>query len=782
MIQVLGLREYYKAGRGGSDKKHVFFKKGMRHASIDEVFSAEARERELQKIPHEERVNVYFTPAECTEEGPRKFLRMNCVFFDVDGLDLPDDTTAARDAGEVARRVCGFLGVDFNETGVIFSGNGVQLFIKTTYYIDDEEYISRTRPAYLEVCRRLQAELNKANIKGKVDTSVWSASRLMRYPDTINEKPNRPRRMAIALTDTLVATDYDLVTASGIPPSEEAESIPNEVLKKFPPPDTAAVLEGCEFSKWAANNQADVDEPTWYAALSIWSRLKNGEELCHQFSDQHPGYSFEETQAKVEQALRNAGPRTCKDIDSRWGKCGECPHFGKVTSPILIRGKDYIASRDSGFRHIVLDKSNIPRPGKVAYEDVVRFFSGEQPYITLVGGRIYRFNGMFWSWYRDDFLNEWLTSHISPQPSKDEMAECRARIKAFNVRNPDLFVDQATGCMNFRNGVLNTHTGEFTKHSPHFGFTNALPFDYNPHATSPRWEQFLVDICDGDLEKVQCLKEFAGYAMSGDDYWYQKALLLVGEGSNGKSVFTSVIGSVVGPESHSNITHEYLNDPYYTAMLFGKLFNIAEETPKRSFYDSSTFKNLASGGIVVSREIYQSPIQFKNKAKLIFASNFLPDTDDTSHGFYRRLLIVEFTRRFSGDSADPFIQNKILEEAAGVVNSCIQAYKQAKTRKAFTEPRRSLELLEQVQYESNEVMAFANEKLAVIGGKRSLMDEVYQAYTQFAKDSGFKAKNRVHFWRAFWKTPMGKNSSLSSKQGSDGKRFVENLVILGGSF
>ena len=206
-------------------------------------------------------------------------------------------------AEAAARAAAYVLGVPFEEMGVLFSGNGVQFFVRTTTPIVSEEYFEQTRPHYNVVCRMIQNKLDEQGIQGKVDTSVWSKARLMRLPNTINRKRDKPERTARILNGVLVPHLFDLVQLSGITHLEEPQHITAEALKNYPKPDTPAICAGCKFLVHCKNEPAKVSEPEWYAMLSITARLDNGRDLSHEYSSGHPHCNHYETENKVDQTL-----------------------------------------------------------------------------------------------------------------------------------------------------------------------------------------------------------------------------------------------------------------------------------------------------------------------------------------------------------------------------------------------------------------------------------------------------------------------------------------------
>lgn len=62
--------------------------------------------------------------------------------------------------------------------------------------------------------------------------------------------------------------------------------------------------------------------------------------------------------------------------------------------------------------------------------------------------------------------------------------------------------------------------------------------------------------------------------------------------------------------------------------------------------DTRLLKQLTGEDMITADRKYLNPIQFKNHAKMIFLTNQIPRTHDTTDGFYRRAYLVEFPRQF----------------------------------------------------------------------------------------------------------------------------------------
>ena len=752
MIQILGLRDFTAKGR--TQKREVFFNKNYRADKIEDIFNSEKLDALLKTIPKEDQWNLYFTVADCFEERivgekGRKLKEQWAIPFDIDGIHIPSEDKALESALSVARLACEALNVEHTDVGILFSGNGVQIFVLTDKPILAPEYFDTTRLNYAALCNNIQLKLRDAQVHGKVDTSVWSSARLMRLPNTENRKPGKPVRTAQILNGTLKPLSFDVVERSGITAVNRPEYISDEALKDYPKPDTDAVCTGCKFLVHCKENPSKISEPQWYAMNSITARLNNGDDLTHAMSEGHPSYSHYETELKIAQALAASGPRTCKNIESLWDGCTKCDHYGKITSPIMIKGDDYIASADFGFRERKITEGKKPQPGRPVYTDLIKQFMKETPYKTLVdNGCIYVFNGKHWELMEDPFLRKWMTALVTPTPSTVEMREFIGQLKAYNTVRMEWFNDTRTKHLNFSNCVLNLDTMETHPHHAKYGFFSVLPFNYDPKAQAPRWEQFLSEIMQGDSEMVELLKEYGGYAISGDDCWMQKSLILVGEGANGKSTYMEMLGEVVGRDAHSAVSMQDMNNPQSRYSVMNKLFNYSEETSMKAIADSSIFKTLVSGGMIEIKQLYTQPFMIPNRAKLIMAANNMPYSSDKSFAMYRRMLIVYFNARFDvgHEGHDPHLRTKLREELPGICNSLIKAYTRARSTLTLSGAERMHKVIRSYQLESDNVARFFNEQVITVGEVGyELTAEVYQAYVNFCEFENEDPVSRVSF-------------------------------------
>jgi putative DNA primase/helicase len=106
-----------------------------------------------------------------------------------------------------------------------------------------------------------------------------------------------------------------------------------------------------------------------------------------------------------------------------------------------------------------------------------------------------------------------------------------------NILNGELFYDGTAW-------VLRAHCRE------HY-LTTQIPVFYDPLAKCPRFELFLREIFEGDPDaedKGRALLEMIGYSLTCDTR-YERFVILIGIGANGKSVVLEVVRLLVGQDN-----------------------------------------------------------------------------------------------------------------------------------------------------------------------------------------------------------------------------------------
>jgi hypothetical protein len=93
--------------------------------------------------------------------------------------------------------------------------------------------------------------------------------------------------------------------------------------------------DGCAQLKHIVENPNDISEPLWFNGISIIKHcVDGGRKGAHKISCGHENYDPEETDSKYDTVEY---VHTCERFDeNNEGVCGECKHWGKIKSPIVL--------------------------------------------------------------------------------------------------------------------------------------------------------------------------------------------------------------------------------------------------------------------------------------------------------------------------------------------------------------------------------------------------------------------------------------------------------------
>ena len=299
----------------------------------------------------------------------------------------------------------------------------------------------------------------------------------------------------------------------------------------------------------------------------------------------------------------------------------------------------------------------------------------------------------------------------------------------------------------FLNGCLDLSTLELSEPDKNDFLINVFPVKYNRVATSPRFIQFLNEIFENDpdkADKIKMLQEFTGLCLT-KDISFQRALMLIGNGANGKSVFLSILENLFGGDNYSKLELHQLTSGFYVPELENKYLNICSEVNAKDRFSENVFKQIVSGEVIQADRKFKEPIKFKPFAKLVFAANDLPLTMDNSFAYFRRLLILQFNRTFAPKNQDRYLANKLIKELPGIVNWAIVGLERLHKNNVFTIPESSKEVLKQYKLASNNVLAFINDRCKVDANSFEIYKDFYQQYKTYCMDGGMKPKSQRNF-------------------------------------
>lgn len=344
--------------------------------------------------------------------------------------------------------------------------------------------------------------------------------------------------------------------------------------------------------------------------------------------------------------------------------------------------------------------------------------------------------------------------------------------------------------INLKNGVFDIRDMIFSSHNPKHFSTIQIPVEYKENAECPTFLKYLDEVFEGDKERIAVAQEWFGYALTTETK-AQKALILYGSGGNGKGVFVEVLSLLIGADNISHIPLNELHKGFSRVCLYGKTANISSENESDGKTLNTQYFKAIVGEDVINAEQKGKPVfSFKPTVKMIFSMNNFPTTKDKSNGYYRRLMILNFSAYFSEENRDKDLKKKLRKELPGIFLWAIEGLKRLKENDyKFSKCRNMEEMLDEYKVEQNPLIGFFDECVAKEDDTehRESNKEIYEAFKKWAEDNGHKVYASISsqkFWKQFealakergWQCKSGRSNSFRYHTGVrvEYKAYSEN--------
>jgi putative DNA primase/helicase len=348
-------------------------------------------------------------------------------------------------------------------------------------------------------------------------------------------------------------------------------------------------------------------------------------------------------------------------------------------------------------------------------------------------GNFWLFDGKIYVPIREELITAayyLLVEHLMILPAINNKIYAKTFTDAIRYYNPMV---QSRNLIAFENGVLDIapvlRGGKPIFHDhfdQRFHVTYYHPYEYDEKARCTKWLNFLHEVLPDKNSRV-ILQMFLGLGLIDSSEVYlpyegrdaarvELCLLLIGSGSNGKSVIYRTARGVYGSDRISDIPYVELTMTGDEGMrarlpLRDKIFNWSTEEDSRNFLrrHTSTFKKIVSGEPVMDRKLGGNVTKNDNLPYLVFHLNELPYPEDQSFGFIRRLQFISFDVTIPKERRNPRLAQELIGNYPGIFNWIVRGAREI-IRKKFVFPsseghRRQVLL---AQLRTNPVVAWLN--------------------------------------------------------------------------
>jgi P4 family phage/plasmid primase-like protien len=246
---------------------------------------------------------------------------------------------------------------------------------------------------------------------------------------------------------------------------------------------------------------------------------------------------------------------------------------------------------------------------------------------------------------------------------------------------------------------------------------------------------------------VALLQQYAGYLLLPDTRW-QRFLMMLGDGANGKSVICAALRAMLGEENVSSVPLELFGEKFHLCETLGKLANIVAEVGELDRVAEGQLKAFVSGDPILFEQKFRPPFTAKPTARLVLATNNVPAFSDKTDGLWRRMLLLKFTvqipeeERVAGMDSAEFWRG----EAPGIFAWALVGLAELRRQGGFIVPRPCQEDAEQLRADANPARRFLLEGYEE-GDGEIRVDDLYTAYSNWSRQQGHHPLSNVGFGR-----------------------------------
>jgi putative DNA primase/helicase len=363
-------------------------------------------------------------------------------------------------------------------------------------------------------------------------------------------------------------------------------------------------------------------------------------------------------------------------------------------------------------------------------------------------GLLYKWNGRIWETYDEEHVGSICIKHLEKESQKSRVEDAVYQVKRLTTIPHNRKMNDRTDWICIQNGLLNLHTLDLQPHDKDFLCTFFLPVEYNEDSSRicDRFLEYLDQTVQTE-DVIAQMQEFAGYCLTPSTE-YEKCLLLLGPGADGKSTFLKILRELVGPDNCASVSFNDLDDQFQRSSLYGKLLNISTEVGSKAI-ESPYFKAITSGDPLNAAFKHRNTFTFEPTVKLAFSANRLPRVLDNSDGFFRRLLPIQFKRQFLED-ADPHLFQTLKSEISEIFHWAILGLHRLWDQKGFTNCNETREILMGYRRANNPILCYVEDQCVLDEAKEVKKSELYKNYRSYCGEKGYSPLNEENFFRELY--------------------------------
>lgn len=294
-----------------------------------------------------------------------------------------------------------------------------------------------------------------------------------------------------------------------------------------------------------------------------------------------------------------------------------------------------------------------------------------------------------------------------------------------------------------QNGVLDIHKRQLAALSPLLRISKRANVEFDPAAQCPLFDAFLAHV-QPDPEKRRLLQQLAGLFLYGKPV-EQKFIFVSGIGANGKGTFIELMAWMLGEYAlriQTEMLMQHERNPQGASpdivALKGARLAYCNETQQGQRLDEARVKDLTGGDTLTGRAPYATKaITFGPSHNLVMVGNHRPDIRDTSHGMWRRMLLIGFDVVIAEANSDLSLPAKLRTEGAGVLNWALAGFADHRAN-GLAVPASVRARTDAYRTEQDIVGQWVDECCTLQASASMPQDELYGSYRTWAERNGHR--------------------------------------------
>ncbi|ROL55826.1 hypothetical protein D9V84_10460 [Bacteroidetes/Chlorobi group bacterium Naka2016] len=294
--------------------------------------------------------------------------------------------------------------------------------------------------------------------------------------------------------------------------------------------------------------------------------------------------------------------------------------------------------------------------------------------------------------------------------------------------------------VNFKNGTLDLRDIKFYKNRPEDMITKLIPYEFDPKATSPLWDEALNMYFEGKKDLIEFVQKCCGLSLCGA-HLEEIILFLYGTGANGKSIFINTLRSVFGEYAgllpiEALITQRFDDTKKSEiASLVGTRLVVTTEIPVGKNLNEATVKMLTGGDAIKVRNLYQNFFTLEPTFTLWIFGNHKPEIRGADNGIWRRMALIPFEKTIPPEKRLPqsIILEKLKQEATGIISWIVEGWRKYSSE-GLKRPEAVVAATENYKDDQDPLSGFFLDQIVIIPEGKEKGHDLYQSYLKWCEN------------------------------------------------